>query len=247
MRLFLLSCQVFFREICYAVAQSPHEVDMRFLPKGLHNYGREGMQEGIGRALAEIDEDRYDAILLAYGLCNNGVTDLRTDKIPLVIPRAHDCMTLFMGSKEKYARHFNDHPGTFYLTSGWIERSDDSQEVKQLSIQASDPMAGWDFDQLVEKYGEDNARYLQETLSSEQHYRQITYIEMGIEPDDRFETYARDRADEKGWIFEKLKGDLRLLRDLVDGRWNDADFLVVPPGSKIQTAFEPDLILKADT
>ncbi|MCP4751800.1 MAG: DUF1638 domain-containing protein, partial [Proteobacteria bacterium] len=218
---------MFYREICFVVAQSPHEVDIRFLPQGLHNYGRQGMQEGIGRALAEIDQDRYDAILLGYGLCNNGVTELEACKIPLVVPRAHDCLAVFMGSREKYNEYFSNNPGTFYLTSGWIERIDDSREVEQLSLQTADPMMGWNFEQLVEKYGEKNARYIQEKLSASPHYRQVTYIEMGIEPDDQFEKHARSEADKKSWKFDKLKGDLRLFRQLVDGQWDEADFLVV--------------------
>ena len=38
------------------------------------------------------------------------------------------------------------------------------------------------------KYGEDNARFLYEELCNmTRHYRKLTFIEMGIEPDDRFE------------------------------------------------------------
>ncbi|MCP4753259.1 MAG: hypothetical protein GY866_20405, partial [Proteobacteria bacterium] len=66
------------------------------------------------------------------------------------------------------------------------------------------------------------------------------------EPDDQFEKHARSEADKKSWKFDKLKGDLRLFRQLVDGQWDEADFLVVPPGHTIQTAFEPDVILKAE-
>ncbi|MBU2511858.1 DUF1638 domain-containing protein [bacterium] len=245
MRLFLLGCKVFYREICFTVAQSPHEVDFRFLPQGLHNFGREGMQEGIGQALAEIDQERYDAVLLGYGLCNNGITELRAGKIPLVVPRAHDCLTLFMGSKEKYLDYFGNHPGTYYLTSGWIERQDDAHEIKQLSLQTKDPL-NWDFKELVKKYGEENARYIQETLSGEKHYKQITYIEMGIEPDDRFENHARDEAVRKNWRFEKMKGDLRLIRNLVNGQWDEQDFLVVPPGHKIAATLDFDLIVNCD-
>jgi hypothetical protein len=245
MRFYLIGCKVFYREICYCVAQSPHTVDIHFLPQGLHNYGRKGMQEAIGRVLEEVDEQRFDAILLGYGLCNNGVTELRAATIPLVIPRAHDCITLFLGSREKYLDHFHNNIGTYYLSSGWLERTDDKHEIKKLGLQTKDPMGG-SYEELVEKYGEKNARMICETLGSTTHYRQISYIEMGIEPDDRFENLARADAEKHNWKFQKLPGDLRLFQELVSGDWNEKDFLVVPPGQKIVASFDSEQIIAAE-
>ena len=54
MRIKLLSCEVFFREICLLAASSPHTCDLEFLPKGLHDLGADKMparlQEYIDRA-----------------------------------------------------------------------------------------------------------------------------------------------------------------------------------------------------
>ena len=50
MRFKLISCEVLYREMCGAVANSPHQVDVEFLPKGLHDSGcasmRKRLQEG---------------------------------------------------------------------------------------------------------------------------------------------------------------------------------------------------------
>ena len=35
MRLKLISCEIFYREVCAAVARSVNQVDVEFLPKGL--------------------------------------------------------------------------------------------------------------------------------------------------------------------------------------------------------------------
>ena len=35
MRLRLISCEIFFREMCALIARSPHTIDVEFLPKGL--------------------------------------------------------------------------------------------------------------------------------------------------------------------------------------------------------------------
>jgi len=245
MRFYLIGCKVFFREICYSVAQSPHTVDIHFLPQGLHNYGRKGMQEAIGLALADVEEKHFDAILLGYGLCNNGVTELRAGSIPLVVPRAHDCITLFMGSKEKYLDHFQNNTGTYYLSSGWLERTHDKADIKKLGLQTKDPMGG-SYEELVVKYGEKNARMIIETLGSTTHYKQISYLEMGIEPDDQFENLARADAKKHNWKFEKLPGDMKLFHELVRGDWNEEDFLIVPPGQKIVASFDSDRIIKAE-
>ena len=60
------------------------------------------MSARLGEILASVDESKYEAILLGYGLCSNGLVGLTARSIPLVIP-VHDCITLFLGSKEQYS------------------------------------------------------------------------------------------------------------------------------------------------
>ena len=60
-----------------------------------------------------------EAVVLAYGLCGRGTVGLRPLRHQLVIPRAHDCITVFMGSKEAYADHQRRCPTCYYYTPGW--------------------------------------------------------------------------------------------------------------------------------
>ena len=73
------------------------------------------------------------------------------------------------------------------------------------------------YDELVAKYGEDNAKFLYDQLCDmTRNYSGMTFIEMGIEPDDRFERQAREKAAERGW---SSKGGRRHGVDPAIGRW----------------------------
>ena len=117
----------------------------------------------------------------------------------------------------------------YYRSAGWVERGADLEPLARTQTGM-----GYTLDALIETYGEDNGRFLYDELTRyQQTYQQLTFIETGIEPDDRFEAEARGEAAEKGWRFEKLRGDLALFRGLLSGDWDEANFLVVPPGHRI--------------
>lgn len=242
MRVKILSCEIFYREMTYVVSQSKNRVDLEFLPKGLHDIGSKQMLAHLQEAVDRTDESQYERIVLGYGLCNNGLVGLAARGIPLAVPRAHDCISLFMGSKERYLEYFNAHPGVYFKTTGWIERGEERGTLSQLSVQHLSGM-NLAYLELVDRYGEDNARYLYEELHrNERGYRQITFIEMGVEPNDSFERKARGDALGKGWAFEKISGDLSLLQRLVDGDSNAGECLLVPPGHEIRATYDDHLI-----
>ena len=242
MRLKLIACEIFYRELCEAVARSINQVDVEFLPKGLHDIGQAGVSARLGESLAAVDQAKYEAVLLGYGLCSNGLVGLAARSIPLVVPRAHDCITLFLGSKERYLDYFQKHPGVYFKTTGWIERGEGLNQHPQDSIAQQSGMTQT-YDDLVAKYGEDNAKFLYEQLCDmTRNYSGLTFIEMGIEPDDHFERQSRQEAADRGWKFEKLAGDMTLLQRLVDGPWDDDRFLVVPRGSRVAASFDEKII-----
>jgi hypothetical protein len=242
MRLKLISCEIFYREFCAALSRSVNTVEVEFLTKGLHDVGTETMRERLQAAIDRVDRSRYDAVLLGYGLCNNGIAGLTARHTQLVVPRAHDCITLFLGSKERYLDYFNTHPGVFFETTGWLERGESDGELSQLTLGKKLGITA-SFEELAAQYGEENARYLQHELGKlTRYYGQVTFIEMGIEPDSTFERRARERAESRGWRFAKLRGDMGLIRRLVDGPWEESEFLVVPPGQTIAADYDGDIV-----
>ncbi len=242
MRLKLIACEILYRELCLVVAQSINQVDVEYLPKGLHDIGPDPMRQRLDEAIRRVDASVYEAVLLGYGLCSNGLIGLAAGAIPLVIPRAHDCITLFLGSKERYLEYFQANPGVYFKTSGWIERGENTQQHHPLSIAHKAGMVQT-YEELVARYGEDNARYLYEQLCNmTRNYSKLAFIEMGVEPDDRFERHTRDLAAARGWRYEKLQGDLSLVRALVNGPWDEDRFLVVPPGHCVAPSFDERII-----
>jgi hypothetical protein len=245
-RLKLITCEIFYREMCALVASSPRQVDLEFLPKGLHDIGNPAMVTRLQEAVDRVDASEYEAVLLGYALCNNGIVGLEARSIPLVVPRAHDCITLFLGSSERYLEYFDRNPGVYFQTSGWLERGEAEGELSQLAIGNRSGMH-LSYEELVEKYGEDNAKYLAEQLcDTTRNYTQLTYIHMGVEPGDLFEDRVRKEAARRGWKYERLEGDLSLLHRLVNGPWDEKEFLVVSPGCKVAATYDASLIRRVE-
>jgi Protein of unknown function (DUF1638) len=241
MRFKLIGCEVLYRELCDAVARAPHAIDIEFLPKGLHDLGGAGMRAELQQRIDAVDASAYSAVLLGYALCGNGLDGLVARSIPLVAPRAHDCIALLLGSRRRYQEYFDAHPGVYYRSTGWLERGATLEQLAQLRTGA-----GYELEELVRKYGEENGRYLFDELNRyQQAYTQLTFIETGLEPDGRFEEQARQEARERNWSFEKLSGSLRLFRALVAGEWNPEEFLVVEPGWRIAARYD-DAIIRAE-
>jgi hypothetical protein len=242
MRYKLITCEILYREVCAVVARSTNQIDIEFLPKRLHDIGQKRMFQILKETHEAVEESLYDAVLFGYGLCNNGVVGLQAGSIPLVIPRAHDCITLFFGQKEKYNDYFHQNPGTYYLTSGWIERGAETPGDDAFRIQNQCGM-NLEYEELVKKYGEANAQYLREQLCDmTRNYSQITYLTMGIEPAGYFERKAKEEAQKRGWTFDVRQGDLSLLQRMVDGEWAEDEFLVIQPGHGIKARYDTQIM-----
>ncbi len=240
-RLCCIACEISYRELCLLVAESRNIVDLDFLPKGLHDIETEAMRDRLQEHVDAASSGKvpYDHIVLAYGLCNNGTVGLTARSIPMVIPKAHDCITFFLGSRERYREYFDSHPGTYFRTTGWTERNFAREEgtiMEKLGL-------GKTYEQYVEQYGEENARFIMETMGKwEENYERLAYIDMGIARHLGYAKQSEEEAQDKSWIFEKLVGDLVLLRQLIEGQWDEEKFIIVKPGEKIVASGDEDIV-----
>lgn len=240
MRLSLISCQVFCREVAAVLRESPHEIRVSFLSKGLHDIPCAEMSRRIQN---EIDEaGACDAVLLAYGFCNHGIAGLTAREVPLVLPRAHDCITVLMGGCAKSAPYREAHPGAYYQSSGWLEHRRNPAELEALSIARRHGLQAG-LEELIARHGEDNGRYLHAQLGDHtRHYDRLTYLHAGLPADERHAAATRAEAARRGWSYEELPADLTLLRRLVHGEWDEEHFLTVPPGRSVAATYDERLI-----
>lgn len=238
MRLKFIVCKAIQREAYYCASRSANVVDVIIMRQGLHDEPdklRSNVQAEVNR-INDIQDRPYDAILLGYGLCSNGIVDIEAPEIPIVVARGHDCITLLLGSKERYQSYFDSHHGIYWYSSGWIENSlQPGKERYEQTLQS-----------YKEKYGEDNAEYL---MQMEQNwfkeYSWATFIDWGLLNSEQYRQYTKECADYLKWNYDELKGDKSLLQKLVDGKWDDNLFLVVKPGQKIASDVNSTGIIKA--
>ena len=224
----MIACEIFFREIAYFAARGPQVIDAVFLPKGLHDLGGDKMREIIQAEIEKMQEKDYARIILGYALCNNGIVGLTGERFSLIVPRAHDCITLFMGSQKRYQDYFFTNTGTYFHTVGWLERG--LPEDKYFDSQLGPQQSLKDF---ISKYGEENGRYLHQMLDSEKNYHKILYITLPLSGLPDYRDLSRKMAEEKGWDWEEMAGDEVLLKQLIEGPYPENDFLAVEPGWKI--------------
>jgi hypothetical protein len=255
MHLLALTCEVLARPVYLCAARSPHVVDVHLNRRGLHDdppnlrailQGEIDAAGGVVRAGAPgAAGGPYDAIVLAYGLCGAATAGLQAASIPVVVPRAHDCITLFLGSRDRYTAEFTGHPGTYWYVQDFVERSDEGGAFAGMGA-VSDAEARAIYGEYVAKYGEDNAAYLMEALGGwSSHYDRAAFVDMaiaGASASAEVEARARDDAARRGWAFEKLAGELILVRRLLDGDWDPEDFLVLQAGERLAMSYDAAVI-----
>jgi hypothetical protein len=242
MRLKLISCEVLARQVYYCAALSPHVVDIELVDKGLHTEP-DRLRAHLHARLEAAPAGQYDAILLGYGLCSNSIVGLGSAHTRLVAPRAHDCITLYLGSAERYGTEFRGNPGTYWYTPDYMERGGSASDSVALGVSADDADMSRVYEGYVAKYGRDNADYLMEVMGAwKAHYNRAAYIETAEMRLPDYSARVREVAERRGWSFQEFAGSLVILRDLIEGRWDEATFLTLPPGCAIEPSHDTQII-----
>jgi hypothetical protein len=230
--------------IYHAAAHSPHIIDVTLFELGLHIEPAQLKD----RLQAEIDAcagKGYDAIVMGYALCGKATYGLTARDTQVVLPKAHDCITLFLGSRAAYNRQQTECPGTYWYAKDYIERGDYSKVAITLGTpigMGSEDDIQKVYEGYVEKYGKDNADYLMEVMGGWQgHYERAAFIDLGIGDGQAVETRAQETAQRRGWRYERVQGDIQLITGLLNGNW-DSNYLILQPGQRLKMTYNDEVI-----
>jgi len=216
----LIACEVF-RDEFDAVA--PPDLARTYLPQGLHRTPGKmpaAVQEVIDKLPPEVG-----LVILGYGLCSNGIVGVAARSASVLAPKVHDCIALLLGSRERYEAEVADCPGTYYITAGWAKYGRTSLTAYK--------------EEYLPKYGEEDARYIAHECLK--HYKRVALINHGAGDMAVGRAHAQEFAETFGMTCVEIPGSLDYLRRLVQGPWDDTDFLVLPPGTSISA--EPYLAM----
>lgn len=207
----VIACEVLKNEL---EAVSGPGVRFEYIEQGIHRTPTKMpavIQEAINKA-----DSKADIIVLGYGLCGSGIIGVKAGKRPLVVPRAHDCVTLFLGSIKAHEKVHESHPGTYYLTKGWIEQA--KSPLKQL-------------EEYTERYGRETAEWV---ISEEyKHYTRIVLITTGTYDPAEYREHALANAAYLGLAYEEIEGNPAFFEKIVGGQWDKKDFFILQPGEEI--------------
>ncbi len=232
----IIGCHVLWREFCHFASLSENVFNFKFLKQGLHSTP-DLLRKELQGAIDSVDEEGYDAILIGYGLCSNGVVGITARKTKLVVMKGHDCITFLLGSKETYRNYFDSHPGTYWYSPGWIDTGTQPSKERYDSS----------YNEYLERYGEDNAQYLMEMDQGWfREYSIAAYVDLGFSDAARYKEYTKECAQWLQWNYDELEGDNTLMTNFLSGNWNNEAYLVVEPGQRI-IASNDDRIMDVET
>lgn len=220
MSLYVLACRVL-QSMIEPYLQDKN-IPVTFMEYGFHRTP-DLMTPALQEQLDRIAEP--SVVIIGYGLCGNGLANLKSGRHTLIIPRADDCITLLLGSYQSYMTEFNAEPGTYYLTKGWLESG--SHPLKE-------------YRDLLEKYDRETADWIID--EQYRNYKRIVLVAPNQQELDAYRDKAREVADfcQERWNYhyEERIGSEDYVKKLMTVAYqlseSTDDFLVIPPGGEVK-------------
>jgi len=223
-----IACAVLAIDMKHSAQKLGLDIEYKFLEAGLHNNPKL-LKEKLQAAIDEISATGLcDRIIIGYGICGKGTIGVQSREVPLIIPKVHDCIALFLGGDQAYKSEFKKYPGTYYLSAGWCEeKTEPMSQRKQWAYFGEKKL---NFNDLVEKHGKNAAQQTFDFLNSwQKNYQRAAFIETGAKTSPRYEKFTREMAQEYNWKYDKIKGSQALIEKMITADHSTSDILFVPP------------------
>jgi hypothetical protein len=222
-KIYVIACKILSRDVQKAAKKANINADIEFLPLGLHETPSELTREVQKTIDKASDSGTFSRIVLGYGICGKGTEGLKAAKIPLVLPQAHDCITLFLGSDSAYKEQFSSCPGTYYFTAGWFDENPNYQETLRI---------GLNIEKFGKTYKPQDLEIIEKFLAGwQKNYTRAVFVRNADDTgDDKYRQITKEIAQKYGWKYQELTGDTRLLEKLLVAQKSDDEILLVPPG-----------------
>ncbi len=210
----VIACHIMEPEI-EALQPAENNVEVRYLNQSLHRTPQN--MPGLVQEQVDEVENYASQIVLGYGLCSNGIVGVTAPKQGLIVPRVHDCIALFLGSRAAYDQTFHERPGTYYLTPGWV-------------AEKKDPLGCME-DDYVPRVGRKNAEW---ALREEyKNYTHIALIDTKVEDLAPLRTRALENARFLDMQYEEVSGTQDYFEKILFGPYQEEDFLIFQPGETV--------------
>lgn len=220
----VLACDVFLDELSRFGGPDGQWAAVRTLEMGLHDQP-ELLRGEVQSVIHQLEDNpQIETILLLYGVCGNGLIGVRSNRCRLVIPRAHDCISILMGSPEAHQAVLKENPGVYFYSPGWVRGR---------------RVPGPDRDSYIrEFYGQrypDDEELVEDLLEADRetymHHNCAAYVD--VTGNGGAESYCRNCARDLGWQYRRLDSDPALVEDFFAGNWEADRFLVLAPGETV--------------
>jgi len=225
-KVYVIACKVLRPDIQDAAKKAGLDVDFEFLPFGLHNTPAELTREVQKQIDAASASGKYEKIILGYGICGKGTVNIQSRQIPLVIPQAHDCITLFLGSAAEYKEQFGKCPGTYYFTKGWFDENPNYEVSLRIGLNIETP---------GKTYTPDELQIMEEFLAGwQKNYSRAVFVRSSENDEDEcYRKITKDIAQGYGWKYEEFIGSTELMEKVLTAEKSSDEVLMVPSGHKL--------------
>jgi hypothetical protein len=211
----VVACGSIKPELEKMAGEAVEKVHLHFLPQNLHRAPHK-MKEMIQKAIDE-KSSVSERIVLGYGLCSNGIVGVKAPQQGLYVPKVHDCIAFYLGSREKYNKIFRQHPGTYHLTKSWIDNEKDPLGLME--------------NEYTRRVGEEMAK---EAIETEiKNYEYISFINNELANSDKYRQRAKKNAEVFHKKYIEYKGTDSFFKKILFGPY-DKDFIYIEPNKTIK-------------